>query len=310
MLFSKMTLKILLNHHWILIWTAKICKVSSKIKLSIILNFHLIIFLQVEDKLAAKLHKIASVPLGATIATFGLIGNIISIIVWNRLIKSKLKDNQSTGLYFIALAFCDGGLLVFFLLSDTLKSNNPSLSHNYIFASFWAWFAFPVFFIFVVASIWMVVGVTLNRYVMIQFPTRVRKIYSKSRTLVSIAIFFSFSVIVNIPHFFTYTVPCRNGTYSIEFTEYGKGKGSTNYEFWVHCIFLVLAPWLTIIVLNTLILRKLSKQMKKVKEMKGNSDKGTHQGLIIFFLGTHYGYFFCGRHFCHSLFDPCNPIVH
>ena len=177
-------------------------------------------------------------------------------------------------MYLIALALCDCGLLVFFLLSDTLKSNNPDLAHNFAYASFFAWFAFPIFFIFVVASIWMVVGVTLNRYIMIQFPTKVRKIYSTTRTYVSIGMFLGFSVIVNIPHYFTYHVPFKNGTFSLELTEYGNTDGSKNYEFWVHCIFLVLAPWLSIVVLNSLIVYKLSQQMKKVKEMKGNSVEG------------------------------------
>ena len=221
--------------------------------------------------MAQHLHWIGSVPLGATIASFGLLGNIISIIVWKRLVETKLKDNQSTGIYLITLAVCDSGLLVFFLMSDTLKANNPSLENNYIYASFYAWFAFPVFFIFVVASIWMVVGVTLNRYIMIQFPTKVRSIYSRSRLYISIGLFLAFSVVVNIPHFFNFHVPYRNGTYMIELTEYGRTDGSKNYEFWVHCIVLVLAPWFSIVILNGLIIYRISQQMNKFKVMQGKT---------------------------------------
>jgi len=225
---------------------------------------------------AAHLHWIASVPLGATIAAFGILGNIITIIVWNRLIKGKLKDNQSTGIHLITLALCDTGLLVFFLLSDTVKANNKDLAHNYAYASFFSWFAFPIFYFFVVASIWMVVAVTLNRYIMIQFPTRVRKIYSGWRTYASVGVFLAFSLIVNIPHFFNYHVPFKNGTYNLELTEYGNTDGSKNYEFWVHCIFLVLAPWFSIVTLNALIIYKLSQQMKKFREMQGQKE-GTNK---------------------------------
>jgi neuropeptide Y receptor type 1 len=226
---------------------------------------------------AQDLHWIGSVPLGGTIAAFGIIGNIISIIVWNRLIKGKLKDNKSTGIYLITLAICDTGVLVFFLLADTIKADNAQLNNNFAYAAFFAWFGFPVFFFFVVASIWMVVGVTVNRYLMIQFPTKVRKIYSGWRTYASMGLFLGFAFVINIPHFFNFHVPFKNGTYNLELTEYGNTKGSEVYEFWVHCIFLVLAPWLSIAVLNGLIIYKLNQQAKKFSEMKdrtkGNVDK-------------------------------------
>jgi hypothetical protein len=38
---------------------------------------------------------------------------------------------------------------------------------------------------------------------------------------------------------------------------FGRGVGSQNYEFWVHCMFLVLVPWVTIFTLNMLIIRQV-----------------------------------------------------
>ena len=215
----------------------------------------------------AKLHWICSVPVGATISAFGLLGNITSIIIWNRLNESKSRRNKSTALYFIALGFCDSSLLAFFLAHDTLPSNHPSLKENHIYASLFSWFLFPMFFFSLVSSIWMVVGVTINRYVMIAFPTKVQLLYSNTRSKFGIFLILLFAFVINLPHFFTYHVQNVNGTYSVELTEYGASEHSVNYEFWAHCIVLVLAPWASIAILNALIIFTLKKQMKKFHQL-------------------------------------------
>jgi hypothetical protein len=80
-----------------------------------------------------------------------------------------------------------------------------------------------------------------------------------SKALHGIGIISFLCFIINTPHFFTYNpVLDRNatdGTYKL--TEFGRGVGSQNYEFWVHCMFLVLVPWVTIFTLNMLIIRQV-----------------------------------------------------
>ena len=45
--------------------------------------------------------------------------------------------------------------------------------------------------------------------------------------------------------------------YTFDLTHYGKQGGAQRYEFWVHCIFLVLAPWLSVAILNGFIINNL-----------------------------------------------------
>ena len=227
-----------------------------------------------------QLHWICSVPIGLTVSIIGLIGNFVSCLVWNRIVKSKLRGNQSTGIYLIVLGIVDSGFLLFFILIDPIRMINPDVDKSYAYASFFSWFGFPLFFMFLVASIWLVVGVTLNRFIMIQFPTRVRDWYDKTRTFGGIFAFIAFSVFINIPHFWNFHPKKVNGTYSIALTEYGSGDGSKNYEFWVHCIFVVLAPWAMIAILNALIVYRLSTQMKKFIEVdKPGKSKSIHLSL-------------------------------
>ncbi|XP_066918929.1 FMRFamide receptor-like isoform X1 [Clytia hemisphaerica] len=219
---------------------------------------------------AAGLHWICSVPIGITISLIGLIGNVISVIIWFHLNQSKSRRNKSTAQYFISLAFCDSALLLFFLLHDSLPSLVSTIKSNYYYAATWCWFLFPMFFFALVCSIWVVVGVTINRYIMIAFPTKVQIIYSDTRSKIGIFGITLFAFLVNLPHFFTYHAvkDGENGDYKITHTEYGASEASTNYEFWAHCIALVLGPWVVIAILNGLIIKILKNQMKKFTKEK------------------------------------------
>lgn len=90
------------------------------------------------------------------------------------------------------------------------------------------------------------------------------------RSLSGIGIISLLCFIINIPHFFTYEpVHERNATDdSFVMTEFGKGHGSQSYEFWVHCMFLVLVPWVTIFCLNLMIIKQVLKTGAKMSDRK------------------------------------------
>jgi len=215
------------------------------------------------------LHWLCSVPIGITLVLLGVTGNIISIIVWFRLNRSKSRRNKSTALYFIVLAFCDISLLVFFFLHDSLPSAVRSIKTTFSFAILYSWFFFPMFFFSLVSSIFMIVGVTVNRYVMIAFPTKVQIFYSNTRSKNGILGIFTFAFFANLPHFFNFHAVGKKGEYQITPTEYGSSQLSISYEFWAHCIALVLAPWSVIAVLNVLIIYNLQIQLSKFAKTKG-----------------------------------------
>ncbi|XP_057295293.1 FMRFamide receptor-like [Hydractinia symbiolongicarpus] len=212
-----------------------------------------------------RLHWLCSVPFGITLVAIGLIGNIICFFVWNRILKWRLRGNHSTAIYFIALSVCDSAVLLFFLLTDTIKSNHPEIAKTYSYAVFYSWFGFPLFTIFLVTSVWLVVGVTLNRYLMMILPLKIHCFYSKRRTYWGIFAISMFSFLINIPHFFTYHPKETNGTYMLAFTDYGESQGSINYEFWVHCMLLVLLPFFSIAFLNISLVYLVLKRLKKMK---------------------------------------------
>ena len=90
------------------------------------------------------------------------------------------------------------------------------------------------------------------------------------RALLGIGIICLLCFIINIPHFFTYhTVSERNVTDdAFTQTEFGKSHGSLDYEFWVHCMFLVLVPWFSIFSMNLMIIRQVLKTGAKMSSRK------------------------------------------
>ena len=178
--------------------------------------------------------------------------------------KKRIGTNSSTAIYLITVAVADSGLLLFFLLTDTVPANDPSVKNTYAYSAFFSYFGFPMFFFFIVTSIWLVVGVTVTRFIMVTFPLKAKQWCTNTRTYIGIGATLLCCFIINIPHFLNYR-PMKteiNGTvsYSLGLTEYAQSGSAQRYEFWVHCMFLVLAPWLSVAVLNSLIIRAILKR--------------------------------------------------
>ena len=215
---------------------------------------------------ANHLHWIFSVPVGITICIIGLIGNAISVCAWYRIMKSKRTGGLATSIYLIALGIVDSGLLFFFLLVDTIPGNNPSVKNTYSYAAFFSYFGFPLFFFFIVASIWVMVGVTVTRFIMVKFPIKAKDWCSAKRAYIGIGATMVATFIINFPHFFSYRPVKVASGYQLQMTEYGKSESAQMYEFWIHCMILVLVPWATIAFLNASIIYAM---VKRTKYMQG-----------------------------------------
>lgn len=213
------------------------------------------------------MHWISSVPLGVTISMIGLLGNAVSVYIWYRILKKKIDSGSSTSIYLIALGIIDFLLLLFFLLTNSLPSAFPEIIHSYAYAAFYSYIGFPFLYFFIVASIWLLVGVTFSRFIIVKAPLKARVWCTPSKTLLGISIIGGSSFIINIPHFFNYYPGSVNGTYQICETDYAKTGGSESYEFWVHCMVLVLVPWFGLFILNSSIIWSMRERAVNTTKM-------------------------------------------
>ncbi|KAL3836027.1 hypothetical protein ACJMK2_021480 [Sinanodonta woodiana] len=223
--------------------------------------------------IAQRMHWVTSVIVGTLFVAIGLVGNSLSIMVWNR--KSL---RSSTGIYLIAQAVADIGVLVFFFITDSIVMMDPTIKIPYSYGVFFSYIGYPFFFLFVICSIWITVGVTVDRYIQVCWISHSKAMCSHRRALTGIGIIVLLCFIVNLPHFWTFhavAVEDREKPDDPGFTkaEFGKTGGSDQYEFWVHCMFLVLVPWVTIFILNMLIIREVTLANKKMDKVRGEEMK-------------------------------------
>jgi len=215
---------------------------------------------------AELIHWIFSVPIGMLLCILGILGNLVSVVVWFR-VQARVGKSNTTIRYFIAMGFIDSLLLVMFLLKDSIPAIHPQFVHTYGYVAAFSYFFFPVFFYCILASIWIVVAVTLHRYLLIVHNYKMSR-RTHSVTLVAL---FLVGFIINFPHFFSFQ-PHRSDDDSWKWvnTEYAKKPSFERYEFWVHCIFIVLAPWISIAVMNAAMVFTIAKTKRRMAEFTSN----------------------------------------
>ena len=96
--------------------------------------------------------------LGTVIVLFGVIANILSIMVWNR--KSM---RSTTGTHLIALSSAGLAHLIFFFLAEGIQVLNPDILESYNYGVFYSHVGFPFYMMFLTCNIWITVGLTVDR---------------------------------------------------------------------------------------------------------------------------------------------------
>ncbi|KAK0049610.1 FMRFamide receptor [Biomphalaria pfeifferi] len=232
--------------------------------------------------LPSNLNFATSAIVGPILCIFGLVGNALSLSVW-----SKASMRCSTAIYLSGQAVADLGVLLAFMFSDSIQAWAPEVKYSLAYGVFYSYLAYPFLFTIVVLSIWITVGVTLDRYIMVCWITKAKIICSERHTKLVLVVTTLCATIVNIPNFLFYTpvysnseihsnnsvgrgerVPGIEPRMSYELSEFGSSPGGVFFEFWIHCIIVLLVPWMVVLVLNLLIIRKIVKTNKRMKDKK------------------------------------------
>ena len=175
------------------------------------------------------------------------------------------------------LSVADSGVLLFFLLIDSIKALFPQIKDTYAYAAFFSWFGYPLFFYFMVYSRWVMIGATVGRYFVMKYPLKIHILYSVSRTYSGLVVMAILAIFPVVPFWF-YFKPIQTASgYKLGKTEFGAGNGGLVNEFWIHCIVLVAIPFFTIAVLNVMIIYKV---MKQKSTMKGHRGSGRYFNLL------------------------------
>ena len=192
--------------------------------------------------------------------------------VWIRLEKVT-QASKSTGIYLIALSAADSGVLLLFLLIDSIKALFPQIKDTYAYAAFFSWFGYPLFFYFMVYGRLVMIGATVGRYFLLKFPLKIHILYSVRRTYSGLVVMATLAIFPVVPFWFYYKPIQTESGYKLGKTEFGASNGGLVNEFWIHCIVLVAIPFFTIAVLNVMIIYQV---MKHKSTMTGHRRSGRY----------------------------------
>ena len=236
---------------------------------------------------------------GTTVCFVGIICNILSVIVLTRRVM-----NSSTYSYLSALAVCDTIALTLtvtlFLLSTDIQFPKKgeivwaSDVYAYLFP-----YLHPSAMAMQVTSIWLTLGFTVDRYIMICHPFRAESMCNVKRARMVIVLIYVLGILFSIPRFLEYkskkvTIPSLTGDIQkrvlIMFTDIGENKLYIDLmHSYLYITFVCGIPFLTMSILNIFLMHAvhLSRQRGKqinIKEKKRNDTTIMLIGVIIIFL--------------------------
>lgn len=180
--------------------------------------------------------------IGPGICVFGIIGNIVNLIV---LFRGLL--NEPPYLYLKALAIVDTLALLLSFIHMTLSSKSDLFGWKL----FDAYVFFPLVNFFIASSVWLTVGVTIDRFAYVKAPLWARTQSSLKKAKIRIAGIILATVSITIPRFFCFSLRQKDfpDQYAIISTTF---RASLDYRIYdVICIALFhLTPLIIFIVAN------------------------------------------------------------
>ncbi|CAG2249847.1 unnamed protein product [Mytilus edulis] len=203
--------------------------------------------------------------IGPTLCVFGIVGNILNLII---LYKGALND--SPYLYLKALALTDmlALLLSFIHLTVSRKSN------LYGWKFFDAYFFFPIVNSLTASSVWLTVGMSIDRLLYVKAPLWARAQFSLKKAKGRIILIFISTFLMTIPGFLCYSLVYTEGQHRINPTEF---RSSTNYRIYdIACIvFFHVLPLVIFTLTNTYLICAVQRArvIRKEYDIRNNKEK-------------------------------------
>lgn len=232
---------------------------------------------------------------GMAVCAFGIIGNILSIIVLTRTCMKSSTYSYLTALSVSDLLFL---ILTMFILSRDSEKPHQEISWGKPFYIKLFPFVHPSAITFQVTSIWLTCAFTVDRYVMICHPFKAErwcKLSTARKTIVGV---FVAGLLFNVIRFFEYesseiTVSTNDTNprqLVIKLTDLGNSE-----EFrmivhsWLYLTCVAGIPFLSLLVLNIFLIHAVHESRKKGKQINAKEKRRNDTtimliGVVVIFL--------------------------
>ena len=139
---------------------------------------------------------------GLVLSLFGIVGNIITILV----LLSPSMRTTSTNIYLTALSCSNILFLLIFIPSYSVRyllgykvymSNQPPFAFEILLTRLPTT---PIYNTILLSIIYLTIAVSMDRMILIRFPLKANRILTKRTTLYAIALIYLFSIVYCIPY--------------------------------------------------------------------------------------------------------------
>ena len=206
------------------------------------------------------------------IVTVGIIGNILNLIVLSR---PKLKGVM----YVYLMGLAVSNLCVLIIAIPALMDIAGLIrSKTFSTAFFQAHLEIPLLNSFMAASVYIIICMTVNRYISIYKPTQFQRFHTFRNAYIAIFLSFLGGMFLHIPLAFEYSVAenCTEAeeeaascTYSPDSNETVAGHVLFPVYIWISEALLRFGPIMTLTILNILIIVKFHRIAMKREVLKG-----------------------------------------
>jgi hypothetical protein len=122
-----------------------------------------------EESIYKTLHWICSSFIGTVFVITGIIGNVLSLVLWKR----TFLQFSSTGRYLTFLSLADLFVLILYFLLESMSQMEPFIQFSVNLRTFYSIVGYPSFRIIASVSLWLTVCVTFDRYIHVCCPLKV-----------------------------------------------------------------------------------------------------------------------------------------
>ena len=216
----------------------------------------------------------------------GLLCNCTTFNFANLCFKLYTRPNLKGVMYVYLLGLAVSNLCVMITAVPALVDISEGLGGgHYTTAFFTAHLMFPLINSFMASSVYIIICMTVNRYISIYKPTDFQRLHTLKNARVSISLSFFFGIIFHIPLCFqnkverscpvstqNETLSSSNSSETCVWKSNENFLVSENYVFkcylWVSETFLRVGPIVTLAILNILIIHKFLKIARRRQSLK------------------------------------------
>ena len=207
----------------------------------------------------------------------GLFGNVMCVVVLRR-----DKQRRETSFLLQALAIADGLYIICALLRYPLKHLIPDKADYVVMQPY----VFPLLKTCQTLTIWMMVLVTVDRFMHVCHPLQTPEILRRRGT--AVVIVYIAAIIYNLPRFFDSCIMrwvdvCANTTTTrmVYSTTFNKVLYFDIYKYLMYIIFLYVLPLATLLVLNIKLIQAIRISKRRVQSAHSSASYENNATLVL-----------------------------